>query len=476
MRIGQTSFIAFASKFLSAAAGFAATIYFARELGDEVLGIYFFLLSIVGWLALLGTMGVGSAITKRMSEGKNVAEYKGAGGVVILGFGILISLLLLLFRPSVATILGVDIVEYVVVLLLVGLLGTYVDSMLQGDHLVHVYAMLKPVRRIIRTALQIGAVLLGWELAGLVFGYAVGGIVVVAIGLVYVGGNYALPGREHVDSVFEYARYAWMGNLEGKTFNQADILLLGFLVPAGAVGVYGVTWNIAAFLILFSTAVSSAIFPEISKLSENDETESISSIVRDSIAYAGLFAIPGLVGGLLLAEEILAVYGSAFDAGSQILGFLLLSVVFYSYQKQFVNTLGAIDRPDEAFKINLVLIVSNVILNVVLITLYGITGAAIATAASTVISGSWGFVLLRRHVETAIPVGEVGRQVIAAFGMGALLIGLQPLLEGTLISQYPLAHAGTLVSMGAMTYFLLLLGLSGDFRGVVRNNLPNGVL
>lgn len=475
MRIGQTSFVTFVSQALSSAAGFVATIYFARVLGDEVLGVYFFLLAVVSWLTLLGTMGVGSAITKRMSEGENVAEYKAGGGLLIFGFAVVISATLLAFQPQVSAVLDLEAVEYVVVLLVVSLAGSYVDAMLQGQHLVHVYAMLRPVRRIVRTVLQIGAVLLGWQLAGLVFGYVVGGVFVVVIGFVFVDRNYRLPSRRHVERLVEYAQYSWMARMEGKTFNQADVLLLGFLVPSGAVGVYGVTWNIAAFLLLFSTAISRAIFPEISKLTEQDEDGMVASIVEDSIAFAGLFTIPGLVGGVLLAEEILAAYGGEFVRGGQVLGLLILSVLFYGYQKQFVNTLGGIDRPDEAFKINLFLIGSNVVLNLVLIYFYGMVGAAVATAASTVMSTIWGIHRLQRHVDVSIPLGEIGRQIAAAVGMGVLLLAAEPLATASVLAQYPLALAGALVAVGAIAYFVLLALVSSAFRTIVRNNLPGAV-
>jgi len=59
MRIGQTSFIAFTTKGVSSAAGFVATIYFADVLNTDVLETSSLLLAIVGWLAVLWSMGIG---------------------------------------------------------------------------------------------------------------------------------------------------------------------------------------------------------------------------------------------------------------------------------------------------------------------------------------------------------------------------------------------------------------------------------
>jgi O-antigen/teichoic acid export membrane protein len=255
--------------------------------------------------------------------------------------------------------------------------------MLKGDHLVHVVALLRPVRRITRTVLQVGGIFLGYGLAALVFGYAIGGVVVITIGLLYLGGPFRFPGTDHVGRLVSYAKYAWIGRMESKTFNQADVLLLGLFTSPIMVAVYGITWSLAAFLLLFSTSISSALFPEISKLSYEDNYDSVRSLVEQSLAYAGLFTIPGLVGGVLLADRLMLIYGTNFVEGAQILGVLILSVLFYGYQTQFANALGAIDRPEDAFKVNAVLIGSNVVLNVILIARYKMFGAAVATATST---------------------------------------------------------------------------------------------
>lgn len=472
MRIGQTSFVAFVSKIVSSAAGFVATIYFAHAVDQDVLGSYFLLLAIVGWLALLGSMGVGSAITKRMSEGENVGQYKLAGGLIIGSLALALSIGLLLGEDLIGRHFGIGAVEFIVLLLVVGLAGSYVDAMLQGAHLVHVYALLRPVRRITRTILQVGGVLLGFGLTALVYGYAMGGVLVVAIGLVYVRGPFRAPEALHFRRLLSYAKYAWMGRLEGKTFNQADVLLLGLFTSAGVVAVYGITWSLAAFLLLFSTSISSALFPEISKLSHEEDFDAVRNLVDRSLAYAGLFTIPGLVGGTLLADRIMLIYGEAYVGGAQILSLLILSVLFYGYQKQFANALGGIDHPEDAFKVNAVLIGSNVVLNVVLISLYGMVGAAVATATSTLLGCVAGYVLLGQHLSVPLPLGQIGRQATAAVAMAAVIVVVDVLTTDYAAFLPNEFHTVGLVFTGAITYFAVLVAVSGDFRTTVSENLP----
>lgn len=472
MRVGQTSVVTFASKLLSSAAGFAATIYFARILGADVLGSYYLLLSVVAWLALAGTMGFDNAITKRLSEGEASGAYKTAGAACLAALTALLAVALLVAQDPIERALDIGSVQFVVLLLVVGVAGNYADALLKGVHLVHVFSILKPIRRVIRTALQIGGVLLSFGLTALVYGYAVGGVVVVLIGLYVVGGPYRRPTRRHVERLVDYAKYAWLGRLKGKTFNQADILVLGLFVPTALVGVYGITWNLANFLILFSNAITNALFPELSKLSAADRFERVRSLVEDSLAYAGLFTIPGLVGGLLLGERLLRVYGPEFVRGRRVLWLLIAAVLVYGYQKQFVNVLGGIDRPDAAFRVNAVLVVSNVCLNLVLVYAFGMIGAAIATAASVALSAAVGYRFTRRHVAFSLPVRRVLTQAAAAVGMGAAVVAAEALLESAGLPLPNVVVVGLLVPGGATVYFALLWGLSSDFRLAVRRNLP----
>lgn len=472
MRIGQTSFISFISKGLSSAAGFVATILFARLLGPEVLGRYYLLLSIVAWLSLLGSIGIGSAITKRVSEGTDVGEYKLGGGLIIASFGFAIVAGLLLFQSSITSIFDINRIGFIIVLLAVGLLGSYVDAMLNGAHMVHVAAVLKTVRRIARTVLQVGGVLLSFGLTALVMGYALGGLVLVVAGLYVLGGPYHVPEKKHIERLVDYAKYAWMGRLEGKTFQQADVIILGLFVPSSLVGIYGITWNIANFLIIFSTSISGALFPELSKLSADNRDEQVAELVEDALSYTGLVTIPGLVGGLLLSDRILRIYGGEFVQGAQVLALLILSVLFYGYQKQFTNALGGIDRPRAAFKVNGILIAANVILNLVLVASLGMVGAALASALSSFLSLVGGYYILGRHLDFSVPVAEIARQIAATVAMGALVVVLSEVLTRANVPFPNEITTTVLITIGAATYFGVLVSISPRFRTVVLDNVP----
>lgn len=471
MRVGQLSAIDFVSKLLASLLGFTATVYFARILGADALGRYYLVLSVVSWLSLLGTMGIGRSLVKRISEGTDTGNYLSAGATLISGFFLALFILLFVFRGTLNEYIGVPALGFVIVLLGVGLANSFVDAALQGQRLFHIYSLQKPVRRAIRTVTQVGAVIVGFELTGLIAGYAFGGIVAILIGLIFLSINIELPQQKQLKSLVNYAKFAWLGQLKSETFNKADVLILGAFVVPSLVGIYSIAWNIAGFLSIFSSSISAALFPEVSNISAQENVEESTDIVRKALAYAGLITIPGFAGGVILGENLLALYGQDFMQGSVILTILIAASVIYDYQKVIVSFLGAIDRPDLAFLINGVLIVSNIVLNVVLIRFHGWIGAAVATLTSAGLSLVLGYLLVQSFMDFNIPIRPVTQQVASTVVMSIAVLSAKHILQSYGIITLRAIPTISLIIFGATVYGLCLLAISPVFRQTVLDNI-----
>ncbi|XVH31366.1 flippase [Haloferacaceae archaeon DSL9] len=472
MKLGQTSAIHFASNTLAAALSFVAVIYFARILGADTLGYYYLVIALLAWLKMGGNLGVGSAITKRVSEGRERDEYVAAGGLLIASLFVLISGCLLLFRGYVDWYLGVEVTEYLIVLLFATLCYSFFTSVLDGNHLVHVTGMLAPVRIVTRSLVQIGAVFAGFGLVGLLVGYAVGWLLAALFALVVVVPALTRPKRRHVVSLVEYAKYSWLGNFQSKTFNWIDVLVLGFFVPSGLVGIYSVAWSIAIFLVTFSQSLSSTIFPEISRLAQDGEESSVAELVTRAVSYAGIILVPGFVGGSLLSGRILRIYGPEFVEGGVVMSILIGAVLLYGYQKQLSTALNGIDRPDLSFRVNGAFAVANVVLNIVLIYRYGWIGAAVATMSSAALGVSIAYFYVSRLLDVSAPLLEIGRQWLAAAIMGGVIYGGLWIEETYRILGHNTALVLLLVGSGAGVYFAAYFAISDQFRVTVLNNLP----
>lgn len=472
MRIGQTSIIFYGSKIVGSFAGFLATLYIARLLGASVLGVYSVILAVVAWAGIAGKIGLTSAVQKRMSEGKDTDEFFVAGTLVLLIIVVVLSGILFVFRGPIEAYIGRPVIGFVVLLLFVTLLNELSVATLSGSHLVHIRGLLAPIRMTVRSVAQIVLVYLGFKLTGMLVGHALGYALVGVVGLLIVGPSISLPSRHHFESLISYAKYAWIGNVEGRAFGWIDVTVMGFFVSSDLIGVYSVGWTIGTFLLASGTAISNATFPEISNITADEATQAAAPIVRDSLRYAGIILIPGLIGGAILAPRILRIYGPEFTVGATVLTILIAAVLLRSYQMQLLTALSAIDRPDLTFNVNAVSIVSNVVLNVVLVYRYGWIGAAVATMLAVGIGTLLGYRYVTTLIDFELPYFVIGKQVVAAGVTGAVAAGGLWVEATYTLANNNVVVVLTLVTLGAGAYFAVLFWISKEFRSVVQANAP----
>ncbi|TKR25244.1 oligosaccharide flippase family protein [Natronomonas salsuginis] len=478
MNIGQTSIIVYLSLLFASALGFLSTLYFARKLGPEIIGIFSLLMAVITWLSL-ANVGLGEAMKKRISEGNDQGEFLSATILCIIPIAVIVAILAVAFQPTLQNYVdgfdkyvNISIVWFVMGVFLIRTFFQSVFRTLTSQRMVHIRGLLDPVSIGGKSLFQIILVAGGYGLLGMLVGWMLGGLLVGVIGLYWVRIRPARPSKRHFKSLFEYAKFSWLTGLKSRAFNQVDILLLGAFVSSSLVGVYAVAWSIAKFLELFGNSIGQTMFPEISHTSAQDSTEAAAGLLEDSLAFNGLIAIPGLIGGLVLAERLMRLYGPDFTRGGAVLALLILATLVYSYQNQLLNTLNAIDRPDIAFRINVVFIALNAVLNVVLISQYGIEGAAAATVISAAVGLGLSYYALDSLIDFETPVREPTRQIAAALLMGGVIWVALESIETTGLITHNAIIVVSLVTSGAGVYFLTLLGISPQFRATVNRNLP----
>jgi len=468
MRLGKATIVHFLGQTVVSLAGFAATFTIATLGGSATLGRYAIAVSLGSFLLIVPVQAVGSGVRKRMSEGIDPGAYLGVGVLVngalavTLCLGVLLTgWLLRAFDPIDAEITRI-LASYdteIAGLVLVTAAYRTVREAIEGDKQVGRSGLLQGAERVLRTALQVAVLVVGYGVSALVVGHAVSVLVASAAGALMLSPRVSLPTREQVESVFSYARYAWLGTLQTRIYGWLDTFVLSFFVTASLVGVYEAAWGIASLLGIVSTAIRRTLFPEVSELSVREDFEQIETILEDGLVFSGIFVIPGLVGGAVIGQRVLRFYSPEFEQGAGILLILIAAYVSDVYGSQFVNVINGVDRPDLAYRINAAFIAVSLVLNVVLVWTVGWYGAAVATACSSLVRTLLAYASLERTIATVpLPVGEIGREVLAAVAMAVVLLPVAPLV--------PQGRPGTLllVALGASVYVALLAGLSRRVR------------
>lgn len=471
MRLGQTSFIHFTAKVIATISGFITTVIFARILGAEVLGTYSLALGVTAWITLPTILGIGGAINKRLSEGTDVGEYM-AAGAIIMGVMLIFVILVVIVGDSYLTrYIGSSVTEFIIIIVFLSTVQSYIDAVLQGHHQVHIAGILAPIGAISRSSLQIAAILLGSGIAGLLLTHALGTVVPIILGFIVAPIAIRIPKRTHIKSLISFAQFSWLNQMRSRTFNKLDIIALGFFVSSNLIGIYSISWNIAAFLGIFASSLSATLFPEISELSAQNNHKDIETLIQKSMAYAGLVHIPGFVGAIIIGRRILRIYGAEFTSGYTILLILIFAYLVHSYNKQMLTALEGLDHPKLAFQSNLALIISNILLNISLIYFFGWVGAAVATTLSVCISFLLGYWYLNKIINITIPIHMIGKELIAAGIMGSTVQLLLHIQNIKLVALNNITVVLLVISLGAGTYFTTLGIISSEFRKIISDNI-----
>ena len=469
LKLGRTAALHFLSQVAVSAAGFVATFAIARVLGADGVGIYALGMSLVVWLNV-PLAGFQEALKKRISEGVDRDEYFTSGVALNLASVVIPALLVVVFADPVNEFVGAAVAELIALVLVTNGLFNTVRDTLHGEKKVAHAGWVRFCERMLRTGGQVVLLVLGYQVAGLFVGHAFALVASAAFALYFFDLRPAMPDRSHFGALVKYARHGWSGGLKGNAFNWMDTLVLGLFVAESLVGIYKVAWTLASFLVVVSNSVSSTLFPEISDISTDGNTEQVRHYLDEGFVFTGLFLIPGLFGAVALGTDLLRIYESEFTQGSLVLVVLVGARILDAYASQILSVIKALDRPDLVLRIDLVFVAVNVALNFALIAVYGWYGAAAATFASGAVTLALGYYAISDLVgRPSVPVREIGEETFAALVMFACVWGLD--------SAAPSGHAVTiaLVLCGAAIYSVVLLAISTRIRQKARGLAPESV-
>lgn len=476
MRLGKTALSHFMSQVVVTFSGFAATLLIAVVLGADGLGRYAVVVSLGFFWLLIPANAVTMAVKKRMSEGEAPGRFLGGGVVLNTVIGAVLVALVL----SVGELLGgvvsrdrelmIVLIRFdteIAAIVLAAIVFRTVQSALHGQKRVAEGGWLKAVERAARTGLQVGALLLGLGVTGIAFGHAASLLVVAAAGLFLSRYRPQLPSVAELRSLVEYARFAWVGALRSRVFGWLDTLVLSVFVSASLIGIYEAAWGIASMLAIASGSISHTLFPEISDVSTDGGVDRVRHYLDEALAFSAIFVIPGLAGIVVLGTRVLSFYRPEFGRGTGILLVLVVAYLADVFASQFTSVINAIDRPDAAFRVNLLFILVNLVLNLVLVWQIGWYGAAIATAVSTGLRAVAGYWILESIIGgISVPFVALGRQVAAALVMAAAIYPVRPFA--------PAGRIGTLLlaGLGAAVYAAVLLAIAPRIRSKTLSLLP----
>jgi O-antigen/teichoic acid export membrane protein len=441
-------------------AGFFATMFYAHWVGAEILGIYFLFLSYYGILTLFTDSGVGYAGVKRISEGKDQdAFYTASLMLRVLLYGLTIAVFVI-FQNRFVDLNQSGLFWVLIVIVGLDIINAQMGTSIAGCNRLGLSASSNLLNNLFRIGTQVFLVYAGYRLFGLIGGLIAGILIQIAVQSRFVDLHLRRFTLSHIRNLFTYSIWAFLTSSGSVVFEYIDVLVIGYFMAVSDVGIYGVCWNFSSCAIFIALALSNALFVKVSRWSSAGERDAIAVSLSLACTYSLIFAIPLLVGGVLLGGPLLYYfYGATFASGLLTLIILFIMRTIQSLQQIFFTFLMGVDQAQKAFSVTLVMAIANLGLDIFLVPAWGIVGAAIASLLTIGMSTVYAYFQISGIIPTTFDWRSIGHVLLAATVMGASI-----LLMDRIIPRNGASHALVLVVMGALVYFLVLVVIDPDVR------------
>tara|TARA_B110000444_G_scaffold14125_1_gene12097 strand:- start:3846 stop:5183 length:1338 start_codon:yes stop_codon:yes gene_type:complete len=183
-----------------------------------------------------------------------------------------------------------------------------------------------------------------------------------------------------------------------------DTLMIGSFMGEYQVGIYNVAVKVALFTTLTISAVNSIVAPKISESFNNGKSREFKEIIYYSTRLIFYSTLPVLLFIFIFPEVILSFFGKEFIVAKMTLLILTMSQAINALSGSVGTILNMTGKQKVYGNILLIALLINVTLNYLLIPIYGINGAAIASASSLIFWNLYSVIYIYRkyHVMTMI--------------------------------------------------------------------------
>ncbi|MDP4010244.1 MAG: flippase [Candidatus Spechtbacteria bacterium] len=425
--ITLNTFASSAGRIIGGLAGLFIVGLIARSLGARGFGEYATIVAYLSTFQILADLGLYSLLTREISQ--NPENEKGIVGsfltlrlFVAAFFLFIASILVFVFPYSIEVKMGV-------VFAASGFLFLSLSQIFLGVFQKYLQVYKAAISEVAGRMVQLGIVWLFFSTNGTLFSYVgalvAGSFTIFALNLFFA--------RRLVAFRLGISLNQWSGILK-KTYPiavsllftllyfKADTILLSVLKSPEDVGLYNASYKVLETLIFFPAAFAGLMLPVISRYAKENR-EKLSELLSALSDIMTIFAIPIVVGGVLLSATFVYIIGGAeFLAATPVMMVLFLAIGIIFYGTIWGNSVIALDLQKKAMKIYFAGFIFNFIANLFFIPAYSYMGAAWTTVATELIVTAWLFWTVRCEVRFGISVPAILKAALGAALMGIFIL------------------------------------------------------
>lgn len=369
--------------------GLLISVLLARYLGPDSFGVFNFALSTVALVQPLSALGLSGIVTKELvREPESENEILGTTFFLKLGASLLSSIIIscaALLLPTSTP----DLVIYIVLLSFGNALNAFqvIDLWFQSKVLSKYVVSSKTIALVISAAFKIMLVYLKAPLilfvCSVVFENLASYILLIAA---YRKRKNSVKNwiflKERASQLLSKSWPLILSGFGSIIYLKIDQIMIGEMISNSELGVYAVASRMSEVWYFLPVAITSSAFPSLIKSKESsikDYQIKLQKLLDSLICFALLMAIPITFSSRFI---ILGIYGQSYEKASVILSIHIWASIFIFMRAVLSKWLIAENLLIFSLVTHGLGAISNIVLNILLIPIWGGVGAAVATVVS----------------------------------------------------------------------------------------------
>lgn len=412
--------------------GYVIHVGLGRYLGPEMYGIYAIVISIATIFNLILTTGLPNATSKYVSELNHDTRQRSivkTSFLLSLFIGLFCSFTIFISAETMAEQLNDPTLALYIKLISLMMPLHAIFAIIKGyyngimDYKIQSYLIL--FYEIIKPALIFLLVFAGFSVFGAILGFVISPMMPLIFGLYLIG----------LTSIIKSGSYPPMKLLQfavpiiafSAVINLIMTLDLFFvkriLIDNELVGLYSAASMISRVPYFLMSALTLALFPAISANAHNQMK--MQKYISEALRYALFFILPTTA--MIAASSTTLVswlYSSAYQPAGESLRILTIGLCFLSIFAVLTTIISGTGNPKISMYLSVVVLVSDFLLNTIMVPIWKMLGAAVATTFSCLIGVLFAALYVNKKYNTLTSMSSTMKIIIASasiFGINVYL-------------------------------------------------------
>jgi O-antigen/teichoic acid export membrane protein len=416
----------FTAQLFARITGLLMTAFLARHLGGEYFGTYVLCINFASLFGVLAGLGMRQIVLRHIIHHPDQAP-RTVGSAVMAHFAqAAVTVLVVVIVAKLFGYEGRKFYGIVIMSLAVAFMAfeSLFYAVLEAYEKMDIEAWFIILRQAVWITLAIIAVLTDEGYLVLLTALLATAVFITMItGFVVRSKFCAFPFRLHGSTTWELLRAGLP--LAGAAilvdiYLKIDMVMIDQMIDDRAVGLYGASYRLVHSLLFLSGTFFTVVYPIFSRL-YRDDREKLGHAYERSLKIISVALVPAAAGTAALAPQIMRVlYGGEFIGGAQALAIAVWGVAIYGLAVVMGRVLLSLHQQKVIFYVSFTSVITNIILNLVLIPRMGIEGAALASVITVGVVALLNYIAVGRYLHKMPPlIPLLWKVYLAGLLMGA---------------------------------------------------------